>query len=95
MKVAVKKFSPARNGSAAYRLLVFGLLLATALALPKAGRAGTLSADGDVLTVTGTHDYKKTGKYKVRVEVLQTTPNGSHTKVARVLALIQTDAVVA
>jgi hypothetical protein len=45
MKVAVKTFSPARNGSAVYRLVVFALLLATALAVPKAGRAGTLAAD--------------------------------------------------
>lgn len=45
MKLAVKNFSPARNGSVFYRLLVFALLLATALAVPKAVRAGTLAAD--------------------------------------------------
>jgi len=39
---------------------------------------GTLSTNGNVLTVSGTHAYKKAGKYKTRVEVIQTTPQGSH-----------------
>jgi virginiamycin B lyase len=56
--------------------------------------AGTVAANGTMLTVSGTHLYKRARMYKVRVEVVQSAPRGSHIHVAPVVALISTSAVV-
>ena len=55
---------------------------------------GTVATDDSAVTVSGSHTYKRTGTYKVRVQVLQTSAKGAHVKAARLLAMIQSSATV-
>jgi streptogramin lyase len=55
--------------------------------------AGTIDSNGNDLTITGTHTYRRAGKYHVRVVVTQ-KPTQRGTRVPLVVASILTTAIV-